>query len=348
MNTQITHFIRQHVSQPDRLGNICASNTRSQHVRSELVLRPPQLGGGDVLRFLIGTIAISCNETSRAFGFIQIVSAAVPPIENRVSCCPVSVRVCVSVFVGVLVCLPVFVCENLFMPNARINHMKEIKKERNSNTKQIIFSVYKKTTKRILRKWQKQKSNQHLKCWICLLFRLIAIPIDRDVVRHVARKTFSFATEIEAIRLIAWLIYFCTWFATHAPRRATWLALQLHRSIDPSIARLQFQLESKWSCLLRVELEEAACLLSSSRSCALRRGSNYVDLCTVRLHRSFDGTKSIDAVDREEICNAKNENWFDDRARLIYNVPLRSARDTPPNTIICMWIMLVCVRQGVH
>lgn len=52
---------------------------------------------------------------------------------------------------------------------------------------------------------------------------------------------------------------------------------------------------------------------------ALRRGSNYVDLCTVRLHRSFDGTKSIDAVDKEEICNAKNENWFDDRARLIYN-----------------------------
>lgn len=222
--------------------------------------------------------------------------------------------------------------------------MKEIKKERNSNTKQIIFSVYKKTTKRILRKWQKQKSNQHLKCWICLLFRLIAIPIDRDVVRHVARKTFSFATEIEAIRLIAWLIYFCTWFATHAPRRATWLALQLHRSIASSIpVGVEVKLSAAcgtWRSCLRLSL-------SPFRSCALRRGSNYVDLCTVRLHRSFDGTKSIDAVDKEEICNAKNENWFDDRARLIYNVPLRSARDTPPKYDY-MWIMLVCVQQGVH
>lgn len=263
MNTQITHFIRQHVSQPDRLGNICASNTRSQHVRSELVLEQPQLLAATFFVFWLGQLRSVATRRRARLDSFEIVSAAVPPIENRVSCCPVSVRVCVSVFVGVLVCLPVFVCENLFMPNARINHMKEGKKERNSNTKQIIFSVYKKTTKRILRKWQKQKSNQHLKCWICLLFRLIAIPIDRDVVRHVARKTFSFATEIEAIRLIAWLIYFCTWFATHAPRRATWLALQLHRSIDPSIARLQFQLESKWSCLLRVQLEEAASVYPS-------------------------------------------------------------------------------------
>lgn len=202
------------------------------------------------------------------------------------------------------------------MPNAK-NKPHERKKETATPSK----SSFPCTTKRILRKWQKQKSNQHLKCWICLLlFRQIAIPIDRDVVRHVGRKTFSFATEIEAIRLIAWLIYFFA-LDLRRTRRDAQRDWRFSFIIDDR-SRLQFQLESEWSCLLRVELEEAASVypsLSLLFARALRRGSNYVDLCTVRLHRSFDGTKSIDAVDKEEICNAKNENWFDDRARLIYN-----------------------------
>lgn len=79
---------------------------------------------------------------------------------------------CVSVFVGVLVCLPVFVYENLFMPNARINHMKEIKKERNSNTKQIIFSVY---NKKNSAEMAKTKIESALK-----MLNLFIIPDNRD------------------------------------------------------------------------------------------------------------------------------------------------------------------------
>lgn len=196
--------------------------------------------------------------------------------------------------------------------------MKEIKKERNSNTKQIIFSVYNKTTtKRILRKWQKQKSNQHLKCWICLLFRLIAIPIDRESRRGAARSEENLfichGDWSDSIDCLIDLFLHLICDARAATRNVTGASAS---SIDRA---------SSIRVGVKVKLSSAcgtwrSCLPPLLFARALRRGSNYVDLCTVRLHRSFDGTKSIDAVDKEEICNAKNENWFDDRARLIYNV----------------------------
>lgn len=175
MNTQITHSIQQHVSQPDRLGNICASNTRSQHVRSELLLRQPQLGGGDVLRFLIGTIAISCNETSRAFGFIR----------NRFGCGAanressiVLPSECACVCVCICGCAGVFarVCVWKFVYAECKNKPHERRKERKKQQHQAnhLFRVQE-NNKKNSAEMAKTKIESALK-----MLNLFIIPANRD------------------------------------------------------------------------------------------------------------------------------------------------------------------------
>lgn len=309
MNTQITHFIQQHVSQPDRLSNICASNTRSQHVRSELVLRPPQLGGGDVLRFLIGTIAISCNETSRAFGFIRNrfgcgaanrESSIVLPSE----CACVCERICGCAGVFARVCVWKFVyaeCKN--KPHERNKERKKQQHQANH-----LFRVQE-NNKKNSAEMAKTKIESALK-----MLNLFIIPANRD--SHWSRRGAARSEENLFICHADWsdwidclidLFLHLICDARAATRNVTGAsASPIDRSIDRASSipvGVQVKLSAAcgtWRSCLRV-------YLSPFRSCALRRGSNYVDLCTVRLHRSFDGTKSIDAVDNER--NLQCKEW---------------------------------------
>lgn len=134
----------------------------------------------------------------------------------------------------------------------------------------------------------------------------------------------------DSIRLIAWLIYFCTWFATHAPPPfATWLALR-------SSCRLHVASSDAWGA------------------------GNYVDLCTVRLHRLIDRSSFVLRNRIERFSNVDNENLQCKERKLIW-WSLAAARWS--TTDHYLWIFyyffflniraivtrpLLCGDQGVH
>lgn len=171
--------------------------------------------------------------------------------ENCIGCAAVnrvSSIVCATECVCLLVCLPVFVWKLVY---AECENKPQERKRNTATPSKSSLPCYNNTkfcgnVQRIkIKKKPQQKSNQQLKN----MLNLFIILANRD--SHWSRREAARSWEnllffsvfhlphdaaIEAIRLIAWLIYFCTWFATHAPRRATWLALRFRGASIASIA----------------------------------------------------------------------------------------------------------------
>lgn len=151
-----------------KLRNICAGNMRTQHVRSEHVVERPQLAL-EFFAFWLGQLR-SVATRRRA----RLDSCKLYRLRCRQSSIVLPSRVCASV----RVCLPVFVWKSVYAECENKPQAVKNGREKQQHQANHLYRVTTTTTTIILRKCAKnpqQKSNQQLKCWICLLFWLIAI-----------------------------------------------------------------------------------------------------------------------------------------------------------------------------
>lgn len=115
--------------------------------------------------------------------------------------------------------------------------------------------------------------------------------------------------------LIAWLIYFCTWFATHAPRsRRDWRFTSLQVEAGAAVAVFQV-----WSCPANSPFV----------------GGNYVDLCNANdPHRRFP--------------NADNEKFAMQRKKIdLMIAPLPAISFDRVTPTIWLWNVYVVLRKVI-